>query len=202
MGKLAMQKNRLKSILPLLIILALIAGLFANCSWWSPSARKQKYYKSAESFYQKDKYHEAAIQLQNAIKIDPKYADAHYLLAQCYLKSGMWPGAFAELNRTVVLAPRNWQAQIDLGDLLLASRQFQQAEDKAKLVLAAEPQNVAAHTLNAKAIAALGNPPGSLDEMQAAIRIAPNQSSSYLNLALLQLNARQIPEAGTVTRRR
>lgn len=113
-----------------------------SCASRDPNVRKQQYYKSAVSYFEKGKYREAEIQLQNAIKIDPKYADAHYQLAHCYMKLGMWAGVFAELNRAVDLAPRNWKAQTDLGNVLLAARKFSQAEDKTKLVLAAEPQNV------------------------------------------------------------
>ena len=154
-----MAKNRPRSSLLVFLGLALVAFFLVSCAWRDPNVRKQKYYNSGVSYFEKGKYREAAIQLENAIKIDPKYADAHYQLAQCYIKLGMWPGAFAELNRTVDLAPRNWKAQIDLGNLLFAARQFAKAEDKANLVLAAEPQNVDAHTLLAKALAAMGNSP-------------------------------------------
>lgn len=166
-----------------------------SCAWRDPNVRKEKYYKSAVSYFEKGKYREAGIQLQNAIKIDPKYADAHYKLAQCYIKQRMWAGVFAELNRTLDLAPRNWKAQIDLGNMLLAARQFPQAEDRAKLVLAAEPQNVDAHTLLAKALAASGNSQGGLNEMQTAIRLDPNRYSSYIDLAMLQVNAKQTTAA-------
>jgi tetratricopeptide (TPR) repeat protein len=174
-----------------LLGLTLIETFAASCAWRDPNVRKQEFYQSAVSYFEKGKYPEAAIQLQNAIQIDPKYADAHYKLAQCDKKLGMWAEAFAELNRTVDLAPRNWQAQIDLGNGLLAARQFRQAQDKAYLVLAAEPQNVEAHTLLANANAALGNPQSSLEEMQRAIRLDPNRSSSYINLAMLLVNAQQ-----------
>src|ERR1019366_9513922 len=145
-----MTKNRLQSSLLAFLGLALIGTFLVSCGWRDPNVRKQKYYNSAVNYFEKGKYREAAIQLQNAIKIDPKDAEAHYQLAQCYMKMGMLAGAFAELNRTVDLAPRNWKAQIDLGNLLLAAREFPQAKDKANLVVAAEPQNVDAHTLLAE----------------------------------------------------
>jgi tetratricopeptide (TPR) repeat protein len=191
MGKVALTKKRVVDLLLLFLGLTLIASFFSSCSWWDPNVRKQRYFNSATGYFQEGKYPEAAIQLQNAIKIDPDYMDAHYQLAQCYIKLGWLMGAYAELNWMVTLAPKNWKAQLDLGEVLFATRESQQAEDKAKLVLAAEPQNVRAHTLMANAIAALGDAQGALDEMAVAIRIAPNRSSSYLNLANLQVNAKQ-----------
>ena len=41
----------------------------------------------------------------------------------------------------------------------------------------------------------MGNPQGSLDEMQKAIRLDPNRSSFYMNLAMLQVNAKQTSAA-------
>jgi len=188
-------KNRLRYSLLVFLALTLIGTYLVSCAWRDPNVRKQKYYRSAESYFEKGKYREAAILLEDAIKIDPHYTDAHYQLAQCEMKLGMWAEAAAELNRTVDLAPGNWKAQIDLGNLLLAARQFPQAENKAKLVLAAEPQNVDAHSLMAKALAAMGNPQGAREELQKAIALDPSRSSSYIDLAALQANTNQTSAA-------
>ncbi len=188
-------KNRTCSSILIIFLLAVIGTSLTNCSYWSPNARKQRYYKSALGYFEKQDYRAAAIQLQNALKIDPQFADAHYELSQCYERLGMWSGAFAELSRTVDLAPRNWKAQVDIGNLLAAHREYQRALDKAKLVLAANPQDVDAQTLLANASAGLGNSEGSLEEMKKAIQLAPDRSKSYLNLALLEINAKDIPAA-------
>lgn len=190
-----MAKNRPRSSLLVSLGLPLVAFFLVSCAWRDPNVRKQKYYNSGVSYFDKGKYREAAIQLENAIQIDPRYTDAHYQLALCYIKLGMWTGAYAELNRTVDEAPRNWKAQIDLGNLLFGARQFAKAKDRADLVLAAEPQNVDAHTLLAKAFAAMGDSQGSLDEMQKAIGLAPNRTISYIDLAMLQMNAKQTSAA-------
>lgn len=168
MWKLAWTKSKFRYFLLVLLGVTLIVGFFVIRSQRDPNVRKQKYYRSAVSYFQKAKYREASIQLQNAILLDPQYADAHYQLAQCYMKMGMWAKVLEELNRTVDLAPQNWKAQLDLGNVLLAAKEYGEAEGKAKLVLEAEPQNVDAHTLLAKVMAALGDSRGSLDEMQQA----------------------------------
>src|ERR1017187_4789322 len=195
MGKPALTNKGLWPRLRVLLGILLVGAFLVGCSWRDPNVRKQKYYQNAASYINKGKYREAVILLQNAIKLDPAYADAHYELAKCYLKLGIWKGAFTELKRTVEVAPSNWKAQLDLGNMLLAGKEYGEAESKAKLVLAADPQNVDAHTLLAKVTAALGDSQGSLDEMQQAIRIAPDRSNSYLNLARLQVEAKQFPAA-------
>lgn len=183
------------SSLRTVLLLALMGTFLTNCSYWSPNARKQRYYNSAVNYFEKGKYREATIQLENAIKLDPEFADAHYRLAQCYEKLGLWPGAYAELSRTVGLAPRNWNAQVDLGNLLLAGGRYKEAQEKAKLVLIADSQHVDAHILMANAMAALGNRDDAVEEMQKAIRLAPTRPNAYVNLAVLQSSANQTSAA-------
>src|SRR5690348_14918326 len=89
-----------------------MVGLFllAACSR-DPNVRKQKYLESGNRYYDAGKYSAAAIQYQNAIQIDPRFADAHFKLAQAYLKEGMWNPAYIELRKTIDIQPQNWKAQ-------------------------------------------------------------------------------------------
>ena len=172
----------------------LVCSLLTGCSR-DPNVRKQKYLESGQRYFQKGKYREAAIQFQNALQVDPRYVDAHYQLAQCSLKLGIMQGAYAQLLRTVDLEPRHWKAQIDLGNMFLAGREFKRAQEKAELVLAQEPNNAGAHALLANSLAAQGNQQESLKEMQKAIELAPNRSEFYQNVALLQMNLKQTSAA-------
>src|ERR1700738_4277084 len=101
-------------------------GCFRN-----PKVRMQKYYDSGLQYAQKGKYQEAAIQFQNAIQIDKNFADAHYQLARCYFQQGLWPNGYRELQVTIDLAPQNWQAQLDLANLLFGARRFAGAQEHA-----------------------------------------------------------------------
>ena len=120
------------------MLLALVAGIAGSCS---REARKERYYQNAVRYFEKGDYGSAAIQFRNALRLDPHYADAHYQLAQCYLKQGLVDRAYSELSSTVDLAPRNWKAQIDLGELLFVSRHYDEAGKKARLVLSEDPNN-------------------------------------------------------------
>jgi tetratricopeptide (TPR) repeat protein len=176
------------------VIMMLSLALLAGCSR-DPNVRKQKYLESGNQYFDTGKYAEASIQYENAIQIDPRFAEAHYRLAQSYLKRGIWSGAHQELMRTVDIQPQNLKAQIDLGDLLLAAHQFKGAQERAQLVLTQDPNNVDAHILMANSYAALQDMQSSLDEMRTAIQLAPESPRSYLNLALLQVDAKQAEAA-------
>ncbi len=171
-------------------VVTLAAIVLAGCSR-DPNVRKQKYFESGTHYFEKQQYREAAIQFQNTIQTDPRYVDAHYQLAQCYLKLGLWGNAYQELLRTVDLKPDHLKGQQDLGVMLLASQKFIEAKEKAQLVLQKDPKNVDAHLLLANADAGLNNLEASLREVQEAIQLDPNRAASYLNQAYLQLTVNQ-----------
>jgi tetratricopeptide (TPR) repeat protein len=178
----------------LFLALALVATLAAGCSR-DPEVRKQKYYESGMRHFEQEKYREAAIQFLNAIQADARFVQAHYQLAQCYLRLGVWSGAYQELLRTVDIDPNHLKAQVDLGNLLLASRQLDRAEEKAKFILEKDPNNVDGHILMANSLAAQRNMAASLKEMETAIQLDPQRPRSFLNLAFLQVGAQQAAAA-------
>lgn len=176
------------------VLLILVSTAILGCSH-DPNVRKQKYLESGNKYFERGKYREAAIEYQNAIQIDKRYADAHYQLALCYLRQSIWNGAYQELSRTVDLQPENAKAELELGNLLLAGKQFKQAQVWAETVLGRDDNNADAHVLLANADAGLENIEESIKEMQKAIELAPDQPRTYLNLAILQLDAKDAAAA-------
>src|ERR1700722_8669812 len=107
--------------------------LLTSCSR-DPNVRKQKYFDSGEDYYAKGKYGEPAIQYSNAIKIDSRFAQAHYKLSHSFLRLHDLNDAYEELKRTVVLDPGNYHAHTDLANLLISARDPSSLQD-AKLHL-------------------------------------------------------------------
>ena len=184
-----MNPSRFSKLITLLMLVMAV-----GCSR-DPNVRKQKYLESGMRYMQEGKYPEASIQLQNAIKIDPRFADAHYEFAQCLMNMGNWRGAYGELMRTIDIAPDNLKAQVDVGKLLLLAKQFDQAREKADLVLSKDPNNIDAHILRADALATLQGPEASVQEMQKTIELNPDQPRAYLNMGVLELSAKQAAAA-------
>ena len=98
---------------------ALLAAMVLTGCHRNPQVAKQKYFDKGMQYFQQGKYNEAAIEFQNALQIDSNFADAHYQLAQSYLKRGSTRLAYPELVRAVALAPNNLKAQLDLATILL-----------------------------------------------------------------------------------
>jgi tetratricopeptide (TPR) repeat protein len=164
--------------------------MLLGCSH-DPNVRKQKYLESGNKYFERGRYREAAIEYENAIQIDKGFANAHHQLALCYLRQSIWNGAYQELTRTVELQPANAKAELELGNLLLAGKQYKQSQFWAETVLGQDANSADAHVLLANADAALQNIEESLQEMQKAIELEPDQPRTYMNLAILQLGAKE-----------
>ena len=129
----------LKGSSGLILILTLIAAL-SSCSF-DPNVRKQKYFQSGQRYFENGKYREAAIEYSNAVKIDPNYAEAHYQLAEAYLKLQKADIAYQELTRTIELQPENYPARIELANLLILGHDLRQAQEQSGQTLQLDLQN-------------------------------------------------------------
>lgn len=67
------------------VLMAVLTVILAGCSR-NPDVAKRKYLESGNKYMDQQKYDAAAIQFKKAIQIDPKFAEAHFQLAQADLK--------------------------------------------------------------------------------------------------------------------
>ena len=172
-------------------ILALIAVFLAGCSR-DPNVRKQKFFASGQQYFQQGQYAEASIQFSNAIAADSGFAQAHYQLAQTYIKLGeeepRLPGTQA-YRRTA--AGKLSRAHRSGQPVCAAGHDLASAQREVDLLQSKQPENPLVHLAVANLLAAQANLPGALQEAQKAVALAPHRSPSYLQLALLQLRANQ-----------
>jgi Flp pilus assembly protein TadD len=157
--------------------------------------RKQKYYESGQSYFEKGKYAEAEIEFSNALKIDPNYAEAHHRLAESYLKLQKADVAAEELARTVQLEPQNYEARLELANLLILGRRLQEAQQLVNLLVKERASDPAVHSALSNLLAAQGDFHGAIDEMQRTIALDPGHWQSYLGLALLEIRNNQFDAA-------
>ena len=167
-----------------------LAALLTGCSR-DPNVRKQKYLESGQRYFDKGQYREAAIQFENAIQVDSRFADAHYKLALTAMKLQQWPSAYQELATTVQLQPDQYAAHLDMANLLILNRQFNDAKEHLDLLAEKQPNNLEVYIARANYYAASNNTSAALADMQTALKLDPNRSDSYLNLAMLQTHGQQ-----------
>ena len=81
------------------VLVFLVIVMLAGCSL-DPQKGKVKYLNSGKSYLKAGKYREASIQFRNPIKLDPRFAEAYYQLAQADLSLKEWNAALASLRYT------------------------------------------------------------------------------------------------------
>jgi Tfp pilus assembly protein PilF len=153
-----------------------------------PTARKQEFVESGNRYFEQGKYAEAAIEYRNAVKVDPNSADAHYRLAITKTKLGAWSDAFKELERTVDLQPDNTQAQLDLGNLALAGRDLERADQITFALIQKDSNNASAHALLANVSEARARHEDAANEIEKAIALQPTNAGFYLTRGAFQSN--------------
>jgi len=188
---------RLSSTWCAALAVTLIAVSLLACSL-DPSARKQSYFRSGTQYYGKGEYPQAAVQFSNAIRVDPGYADAHFQLAETYLKLQQPDRACDEFAELLKLQPGDYKDRIEMANLLTASHRFAEAKEQTQLLLRIRPDDPAVHAAASALQAAQGNFPGAIAEMERTIELAPARWEPRLTLALLQFRNGQ-PDDGEAT---
>ncbi len=177
-----------------LCVLVLLTAFGDGC-FRNPNVRKERFFEQGNRNFEQGKYPEALIFYGRALQLDPRFAEAHYKMAQCHMKQSSWAAAYQELQRTIDLQPENWPAQIDLGQILLAGGRAQEAKDRALLILRSNPQNADAQMLLANSDAVLGNLKEALGEAKEATAMAPERSAAFITLGLIQVRADALADA-------
>src|SRR5450755_412748 len=74
------------------------ALLFGSCSS-NPQKAKAKYLAEGQEYLKKGAYGDAGVEFRNALRLDPRFVDAYYQLAQAYLAQRDWQKAYASLEK-------------------------------------------------------------------------------------------------------
>jgi tetratricopeptide (TPR) repeat protein len=192
-----------------------LGGLLTGCSR-DPNVQKQKYLESGQRYFDKGQYREAAIQFENAIQVDARFADAHYLLSETEMKLGDGGAYRQELEATIQAVPPGtddahalkllYAARLDLANLLILAHNFEEGKgyvDQAGHELGAAKEQLDwleknqpnpgsdFYIARANYNASTNNTAAALADMQKALQLDPTRSDSYLSLAMFQMHGQQ-----------
>src|SRR6202167_4163103 len=116
-------------------VIAISVTLLLGACARDPQKAKAKYLAEGQNYMKKGQFGDASIEFRNALRLDPRFVDAYYELAQADLAQHNWNAAYASLEKAIGLDPTRLDARLDRGRLYLAARQFSKAEDEANYIL-------------------------------------------------------------------
>jgi tetratricopeptide (TPR) repeat protein len=175
-------------------ITALVLLLLSSCT--SAEQAKQQFLEQGDLAFRERRFQDAVFLYRNAIARDQQFAEARLKLSDAYLAVGNLDGSYKELLRAADLLPGTTDVQLKAGRYLLVARQFQDAEARARAVLAREPRSVDAFILLGNALAGLNDLDGAIEQLQEAVALDPGRSETYDNLAVLLYGTGERKEAG------
>lgn len=174
------------------IMMALAVGL--GCSG-NPEQKRQAYLESGNTLMAQGKPADAIVEYRNAIRVDGKFGEARYRLAEAYSQTGDLRRALQEYIRAADLLPDNVESQVKAGTMLLLARQFEEAKARAEQALKVDPKSIDAQILLGNATAGTRDIDGAINEFEEAIKMAPADSRAYTALGAAQLAQGQAAEA-------
>lgn len=172
--------------------------MIAACG--SPESKKTKFFDKGKELYTKGNFAKAAVNFGNAIKVDPQFAEAYSMLGQSLLKQMRFKPAYGFLLKAVEIKPDLLDAQAALGKTLLLGREKGMAWEKARMVLAKDPNHREALLLKANCLTVDGKYPESEQIVKTLIEKDPKNTNLYLILTSINLKEGKSEEARKVLR--
>ncbi len=179
---------------------ALAVLAIAGCAK-DPARAAREYEASGDAYLARRQHQEAIIEYRNALKATPDAAGIRHKLAGAYRASGDPVKAYAEFSRAADLDPKNVDAQMQAGTLLLAAREFEPARTRAELALAADPNHAPAHILLGNAMAGLNETASALRQVEQAIALDPSYAPAWTALGAVSFAGGKKAEAAAAFQR-
>ena len=158
-----MRSRRAMGVLAIFLCVVLAAG----CG--GPEQKKAKFFNKGNALFAKGEFVKAGLEFRNAIQIDPKYADAYYMLGKVELRQNNLKAAYAAFAKAVELAPGHLQAHYEIGKLFLAAREPDMAMEKAERILKSAPADEDGLLLKGAVLVAKQNSGAAIDHLTGVI---------------------------------
>jgi len=156
-----------------LIVVYLAAGgvlLYTNLARF-PGLRHEssQYVESAGRFLKQEKYHEAVIELHNAIKQNPDDIEALLLLARIQTRLGQYKDAVESYRKVISLDTKQYDAHLELGRLAFALKDPPLVLAEATEAVRLQPDKVEPRLLLAQIYQVIGKREPALEQCRVII---------------------------------
>jgi len=159
---------------------SIILCLLLLCGCADIEEKKTQHYQKGLEYLNAEKHEAAIIELRNAVKIDPKYAEARYQLGLAYLKTHQPGKALGELERAASLDPDNTDALIRTAEIYLAGPKLEKSRERIEKILETDKDVSEAYALLAQIELSEKNIDAAEKAVGRALKLAPGISRYHI----------------------
>jgi tetratricopeptide (TPR) repeat protein len=153
----------------------------------------------AEVFEAQDRFADAAKEYGQILKIEPNLPGAHYRLGRMILRRGDSPetdrDALVEFGKELEIAPSDVPSYVEIGEIRFRAQNLDEAEKSFSRALELQPGYVRAKIGLAKVFLARKEYQRTIDELEPAVRLAPDDESIHYNLMLAYRSLKRTADA-------
>jgi Tfp pilus assembly protein PilF len=120
----------------------------------------------------KDQIDKAAVEFQEAIRLQPDLVDAHYALGILYWQGGEFDKAVVEMQSAIQQQPNYAGAHYTLGTVFKQQGKLAEAAQELREGIRLQPDFAGAHTSLAGVLRQLGDSQGAAEQAKEGARIA------------------------------
>ena len=186
--------------LRLMVVLAVTGLISLTACNRDPVVRRQRYFDSGMKYLESQKLDEAAIEFRNALKVDPRFAEAGTMLAKVLLLRREYSEVHKVLLNAIAAKPDYLPARLTLGGLYLAGNRVSEARQEVDYVLERSPNNVEALVLLATSQAVEKDLKEAEETLNRVLKINPKYKDALVTLAAVKMTNRLLPEAEALLR--
>lgn len=154
-------------------------------AWFSSSEglfNRGIFYLAAED------YRNAISCFEKAVKINPRYAAAHFFTGYSKDALGQYPEAIEAYRQAVRIEPYFVEAHLRLGKIYSRLERYVEAVESYKQVVRIQPENPEASYKVGEICSILGRHTEAVKALKQAIRIKPDFAEAHLCLGIVYLN--------------
>jgi len=142
------------------------------------------YFNRGKAYADKSQYDRAISDFNEAIEIDPMYAEAYNNRAIAYIAKGQFDQAFSDFNKAIEINPQYAEAYLYRGGLYDHKGEYDRAISDFNKAIEINPRYVEAYSNRGYACAKKGEYDQAISDCTKAIEIDPQHAAAYLNRGL------------------
>jgi tetratricopeptide (TPR) repeat protein len=140
----------------------------------------------------------ARVELKNVLQIDPKKAEAYFVIGDIEQRQGAIDKAYANFSKVVELDPANLPAVARLARIYLMAGDSAKAEEAVNKVLAAKPDDPETLTVRAALLAKKGEMAAAIEIGRKVIQASPQHAEAYAMLAGIYMRQKDPQQAADI----